>query len=186
MIVYFEGICGVGKTTLIEKYPDKRTKKIPQFINCPGDLINDTVCMKNDELKSQLAFKNRDKIVLVDRGYLSTLIYGLVRYQVTSHRERFDYLMEWLFLNLGSKLIRPDIYVWIDASNEVCMRRVEADNRFLPNSYWYKDVDQARFWYRVLFNTLEKGIPLYELDGENSLEANINKLTKIINENTID
>lgn len=184
MIIYFEGLCGVGKSTLINNYSKKNTHKIPQFIKNPDELFDDYACMQNDELKSKQAKENKDKVVLVDRGYLSTLVYGLVRYKVSNKVERFDHIAEWLLSNLDSTLVRPDIYIWIDAPNEVCMKRVIADSRLLPDSYWYKDIDAARFWYRKLFNTLEKEVPLYMLDGKLSITENINKLSEIIDENT--
>lgn len=187
MIIYFEGLCGVGKTTLIEEYAKSRknVKIIPQFIAEPDNLFDDVACMKNDELKSKLAYDNKEKIVLMDRGYLSTLVYGLVRYQVTDKHESFDHISEWLLTNLNSKLIRPDIYIWVDTPNNVCMRRVYNDNRMLPDSYWYKDLDAVRTYYKKLFKSLESTVPLFKLNGELELSSNINLLDKIIYENSI-
>lgn len=187
MIIYFEGLCGVGKTTLIEEYAKSRedVKIIPQFIEEPDNLFDDCVCMLNDELKSKLAIDNRNKVVLMDRGYLSTLIYGLIRYQLTKQQMRFDHITEWLFNNLNSKLVRPDVYIWVDTPNKVCMNRVYKDNRMLQESYWYKDLDSVRLWYKKLFKTLESGVPLYKLNGEHKISSNIKLLDKIIHENSI-
>lgn len=185
MIIFFEGLSGAGKTILIKEFKTKNVIKIPEFINEPNELFDDYACMKNDIVKSELAKQNRNEIVLVDRGYLSTLVYGLVRYKVTNGRERFDHIVYWLLKNLNSKLIRPDIYIWVDASNQVCLNRANLNKRVLPQNFWYKDLDEARLCYKRLFNTIEKDIPLYNINGEDNLKININKLKNIINENLI-
>lgn len=185
MIIFFEGLSGAGKTTLIKEFKADNVIKIPEFINEPDELFDDYACMKNDIAKSELAKKNRSEIVLVDRGYLSTLVYGLVRYKVTNGQERFDHIVDWLLKNLNSKLIRPDIYIWVDASNRVCLNRADSNKRILPQNFWYRDLDEARLCYRRLFNIIENDVPVYNFDGEDNLIININKLQKIINENLI-
>lgn len=186
MIIYFEGLSGVGKSSLIDQYPQAANIiKIPQFLEEPDNIFNDGACMLNDERKAALAKANRCKTVLVDRGYLSTLVYGIARAHATGGKESYAAILEWVLENMDGKLVRPDIYVFVDTDNQTCFDRALADNRVLPESYWYKDLDDLRFWYKKLFTTLEKDIPVYHINGNAPMSENINILTRIIDENSV-
>lgn len=184
MIIYIEGLSGVGKSTLIQEFKREDVFKVPEYISKPENIYNDLTCMKNDESKIDLALKNSNKVVLVDRGYLSTLVYGMVRYELTGRKERVDHIFEWIIKEMDKKLKRPDMYIWIDTPNDICLERAKKVNEIPENDYWYKDLDLNRYWYIRFFETIERDVPLHKLDGTKSIEFNLNKLQKIIDEGT--
>lgn len=184
MIIYFEGLSGAGKSTIIDSIQLENLVKIPEFINKPTNIFSDKVCMLNDEAKSREAKKNKNQLVFVDRGYLSTLVYGMIRYDETKGKDRYDHILSWLINNKGGKLVEPDMYIWIDTKDVICMERAVSKARVLPENYWYKNLPKTRFYYQYLFQTIEHKIPLYKLNGSDSVSNNIFKIKQIIYENT--
>lgn len=92
MIIFLEGLPGVGKTTLIAELRKKN-------VHCVDEIIikNDTqqkdqpqsFFIDNDDQKVKEASEFSNQLVVVDRGPLSTLAYSLVRHKLDNS---FDFM----------------------------------------------------------------------------------------------
>lgn len=140
-IVFFEGIDGAGKTTLVANYHEylNQSGKNSEIVKFPQDDKIREVCRgySNSTAKVLLFFsdmknwwdkpKEEGKIYLVDRFYTTTWVYQVLlqKYlnpdKMTSSKGIFNFLKHDLFwLNDPSVLST----VWVKASPEVCMERM--------------------------------------------------------------
>jgi thymidylate kinase len=184
MVIYFEGLSGVGKTTLINNYKSDNDLIIPEFIDKPKDIYSDKLCMLNDESKSKIAYNNNSKLVLVDRSYISTLVYSLTR-EVLDKNYSSHPLILWLINNLNIKLHKPDLFIMVDAPNEVCIERATKEGRVDSRNFWYSDLDLSRSIYNQLFKVFMPDVKVFKLDGTKPQASNLQTLSEIIDENII-
>lgn len=116
LVVYIEGLPGGGKTTLVhqtaELYPTI-FDAIPEYIdrqagNKASERTDQAYFLKNDEAKYRQA-RNSDKISLVDRGHLSTVLYCKAFEMIIG--QRLIDVDDWYVNHILAKGMLPDLYV---------------------------------------------------------------------------
>jgi thymidylate kinase len=166
MIIYFEGFRCSGKTTLIENCNGDNIVRILRTLPKGKVDLTPVDFMRQDEQKCQLAFSQpKSKLVLVDRCYLSTVLYYTVMQEENPGFSAWP-VYEWLIKNLGIKLYRPDLYIFLNTPIDVCLERIKQSRTLKPNDLWAKSPEKILYWYKRLFTVFEFGVPFYELDGE--------------------
>lgn len=180
-LLIFEGLSCCGKTTLInalsedeECFPIIRIiRKIPRDLQSPKPEI----FMKNDEGKFGAA---RDclGIALMDRGYLSTLIFYTVMEEI---RPRFsvERVRRWVTGSMGKTLFRPDYYIFVEVPPEVSRKRAQGKRPFDERNLWMIAPERMLFWYERYFSTLEKDVPLIRVDGTMALSSLTRRVRKL-------
>lgn len=170
LVIYFEGLPGGGKTTLITNaaidYPELFTA-IPEYLNAQAALEaskakNQTYFWSNDEDKYRAARGSR-KIALVDRGHLSTVIYSraytLLKDNVLADTD------EWYENTILANGMLPDLYVHLSVSPKTTFARrpktLSWDNVWdYPEALTY-----ARQELRRLIQVYEQ-VPILEIDAD--------------------
>lgn len=187
MIIYFEGLSCAGKTTLIDYISANTDEKIHTIKELPVDYSQitdiDNFCRENDEIKCNEAnSKTKNKIVLVDRGYVSTLAYNYIQYKLDVSREYIKSLA-WYFNGIvNKKLIKPDLYVFINLDQNKVESRAKKLNKFNKNIAWYASPKIGDDYYHNFFKTIEPEVPLLELDGTRPTEFLANEFWKKIDQ----
>lgn len=180
MIIVFEGLSCSGKTTLIKSL--KKDQKSVCFIDelplnrSDNNPIDTNFCQINDEKKSELAMEldSEDKIVLVDRSYVSTLAYEFIKYKIYDKTEMYLDTLNWYFSGIVTgKLIKPDKYVYIDVDEKTALRRASENGRLQLNFAWYTAPKHAIEFYDAFYNFIEPDVPLLKIDG--TLSTNVQK-----------
>jgi thymidylate kinase len=113
MLVVLEGINGAGKTTLIEELRKHHNFKIYKEPRHLVQNIKDLLHWRETTGK-RLLNKWQNKIVLLDRYTLSTLIYNVIIKQDLSYE---DYLQHC------KKCAKPDLVVILTAPLDVILQR---------------------------------------------------------------
>lgn len=170
MIIYFEGLSCAGKTTLINYLKSNSDNKVSVIDELPIDYSKikdvDNFCRKNDEIKSKNAHrKSRHSIVLVDRGYASTLAYNYIQHQIGVSNEYLKSLKWYFDRILNNRLVKPDMYVYIDIETKDVEKRAKKLNKFNENIAWYSKPEIGRKFYYMFFKYFEPEIPLLRLNA---------------------
>lgn len=185
MIVYFEGVSCSGKTSLLEA-----VRKIRQDVvvisELPADFQNqkdlDNFCRHNDERKCQaVKLAGKDKIVLVDRGYASTLAYNFIQYKLITSDEYLTTLRWYLEGILTKKLVKPDLYIFLSIDKNTALKRARLLNKLDTGIAWYSDPELGNSFYRFFFSILEPEVPLVEIDGRIPIGQTVKICLKHIN-----
>jgi thymidylate kinase len=180
VIVYFEGLRCSGKTTLIEAYNRSGVVRIMRLLPKVDRRLQETDFMKQDEQKCALASREAvDRLVLVDRCYLSTLLYNTVRQEDTPSFSAWP-VYEWLIDHLGTTLKRPDMYVFIDTPIEICRTRAESSRRTIRDDLWLKYPQRMQELYWRLFEVFEHGTPIHVMDGRQDISSLMRELDKLL------
>jgi thymidylate kinase len=164
-LIIFEGLSCSGKSSLIDR--------IASTLDCaciarsiPRDLPNPTpeYFMQNDELKYAMV-ESCQGLVLMDRGFLSTLVFYTVMEEV---KPGFvgNKVKKWVKDSLGKTIQRPDYYVYVDIPSEVSRERARNLGRpFDYRNLWMTHTEQMKKQYETYLGTLEINVPLFRLDG---------------------
>lgn len=101
--------------------------------------------------------------VMVDRGYLSTLVF----YHVLQEQRGIPVypVLEWFITNIGETLYRPDAYVFVDVPPSITLKRAQTARKVDDNNMWLLFPDRIQYWYEKLYVAFEAGIPRHSVDG---------------------
>ena len=170
-VVCFEGISCCGKSTLIDGLasPD-RGIEVVRF-QVPRDLKDPTpeYFLANDMEKLKKAARVNGQVALLDRAYVSTLVFYTVLSEINPGFDVFP-LYRWFFENVERNFSRPDHYFFVHIPPELSITRSRGIRPFNENNVWLKAPDRAVYWYERLFASLEKSVPLTILDGTKSVD----------------
>lgn len=175
MIVFFEGVACAGKTSLIKRIRETSKKELFCIEELPNgyeiSVDKNKFCMDNDENKCQSALKNtKNKIVLVDRGYLSTIVYNYIEYKFDISEEYFN-TISWYFESIANrKLVKPDLYVYINLDKKTAIHRAKKLGRFAKGIAWFYGPKTANIYYKNFFKYFEPEIPILELSGNHQID----------------
>ena len=186
-MVFFEGVSCAGKTFLIEAIKNSNPKKIFVVPELPveyGKIKNvNEFCRNNDERKCKVAGEQSKKgVVLVDRGYLSTLAYNYIQYKLGISQEYQKTISWYIKKTACEKLVKPDLYVFININRSLAIKRAKKLNRFNKSIAWYRDPTIANTYYKNFFDMFEQQVPLLEFNGEENLETMVNIFWKKVDE----
>lgn len=181
MVIHFEGLSGAGKTTILSFLEKKGYSIVPEFVLKHHNEINLEICKKNDITKCIIAkklTKNSD-FVLVDRGYMSTLVYETTKEQVLGDKYQSN-IKSWYCENINLTLIKPDLYLYIDVSINKMKERIEKRNTvFIKEDYWLLHPNLIHENYMDFFKTVEPDIPVEKISNEKNII--VNNIIEIIN-----
>lgn len=171
MIIYFEGLSCSGKTSLIN-YLTKEFNNCISVPELPQDYygqkkISTDFCRDNDQRKcvDALEADNEERLVLVDRSYVSTIVYEFIQFG-SDCKNQYKDTLRWYFKNiLNKKLIKPHVYVYLSIDKETALERSKALNRFTTKFAWYINPQLGIDFYRAFFNFFEPEIPVIVIDG---------------------
>lgn len=179
MIVYVEGPTCSGKTSVIkglaklQSLLDLHVTVVQQVDVLQSDLEDQILHMRRDEHKCLIAKQQpKSHLVLVDRSYLSTLVYNLTRAEVTVGYSAEPVVIWWL-KELGTALTRPDVYLYIKADLNKCFLRAHRKRPQNSDNVWLHEMRRTVAWYERLFAGAESGIPVIQLNGSESLSKMI-------------
>lgn len=156
MIITFEGLSCAGKTALsnalYREYPNQY-EVIPEFIYPTPKKVTTDFCRVNDVGKMKLAHElsSDSKIVIMDRGWLSTVVY---EYADTGGGA--EKLIDWYVPKSSSKnMFMTDCYVYLRLSAEDAIERAKSVGRFNTRYAWYFAPSRATAKYDELFQDPE-------------------------------
>jgi len=186
MKIYFEGVSCSGKSTLIKTIEQSR-RGIISISELPDDYKKhedlDNFCRYNDERKCLIANeKSKMSIVLVDRGYASTLAYNYIQLKLSLSQEYFKTLDWYLEGIKNGKLLKPDFYVLLSVDKKTAINRAKKLNRFCKTIAWYNNPLIGNNFYKYFFSLLEPDIPLLSLDGKIPVEKLLKEFWRFIDE----
>ncbi|MCA9308124.1 MAG: hypothetical protein R3B92_04425 [Patescibacteria group bacterium] len=134
MIVFVEGLPCVGKTTWLNSISNTPSiSVVPEFLLSyePTKYTSfDSYCYHNDIAKCKLAkeLSVENKVVFVDRSYISTISFDYGRYMLLSSYENYlKYILcwKWLYSSLDSNKIQlPDVIVLLTFNEESRLKRL--------------------------------------------------------------
>ena len=171
-VVHVEGQSCAGKSTIIRKICDHDSnfssvvRSLEYGVSDPTQYLH----MKHDERKFALAAASKTRITLIDRGYVSTLVYSLVRGETDS---RFDPtpVLRWYLESIRRNFAPPDAYVFVDTPIEVCRQRARLQRSHSSHNVWLHHPERVAHWYKHLFAGVEQHIPLIVVDGTGGSDA---------------
>jgi thymidylate kinase len=187
MILYIEGISCAGKTSFIDRAKE-RFKSAVSISELPDDYKKhsnlDDFCRYNDERKCRVARKleKENGIVLVDRGYASTLAYSYIQFKQNTSLEYLKSIRWYCNGISNNKLLRPDMYVFIEVDGETAIERAKRLNRFNTNIAWYTNPEIGNEFYHSFFRILEPEVPLLVIDGKTPQSKKVSQLKEFISE----
>lgn len=162
-MVFFEGLSCSGKSTLLQTVASNRFASIfKQWLPNSQPTLEFFLERDEDKLARARAVSGYEA-VLVDRGYLSTLVF----YQVLQEQRGIPSVavLNWFINNLGDKLYRPDFYVFVDVPPEVSLQRARKARNLDENNMWLHFPKRIQYWYERLYEVFESGTPKHHLDG---------------------
>lgn len=162
--IFLEGPSCSGKSTILSRIdlPGVRVvlKDWPANVTAPGLRF----FLERDEDKLARAKLGDERVKLVDRGYLSTLVANSVLEEQRCVSAGQVYA--WYQQEMGHKLYQPDCYVFIYIPPEITLQRArDAQRTIHDDNMWLKFPERIQYWYEKLFTELEEGVPVYRFDG---------------------
>ena len=203
MNIVFEGISGVGKTTLIEKTNSILNDNLIIIRDLEYETPIKSVLLKmvqqspfmkeNENFKTSIyeslllaanhhyvqeKLRECDKICLYDRDFLSVLVYQkfLIQKEYSNWEEIYDIYKKIILINLK----KVDLLVYVDAPLDVSVERTEKrDNRKFSN----EDIELLKLFkneYELLLRDLESNMNILRLNGLENVDDNVQKLVRNI------
>jgi thymidylate kinase len=166
MIIAIEGLPGTGKTTICQRlsndfgynYVPQRTAKFFSAEKKKLASVNkEGLYFLNDESKSILAFKYSHRFpqipIVIDRYYPSTLAYNYV-ISKSSSNDSYTKAMKWYRGALDLRLIKADLYIYLDATPQESLR---LKGRKASNDFWSnpKTLLEMKRYYSLFFSEIE-------------------------------
>ncbi len=168
--IFLEGSSRSGKTTLLKALESSEVAVI--YKDWPNNLVNPPIefFLERDEDKLARARRAPQATKLVDRGYLSTMVF----YSVLEEQRGISSLpvYKWFINEIGKKLYRPDHYVFIDVPTEVTLDRYSRNGGLVyDNNMWIKYPERIEYWYSRLLAAFEPTTSIHTIDGSRSPKA---------------
>ncbi len=144
MIVALEGLSCAGKSALsaaLSAQDDSTYEFIPEFMVDVSNGVTTTLCMANDVAKAVYAklINRTDKCVIMDRSYLSTLVYTYAG----SPKEHLK-LKDWYDNELlAGRLEEPDLIIYLRIKPKTSLERAKSIGRFNDKYAWYTHSQEA-------------------------------------------
>ena len=188
LFIVIEGLDGSGKSTSGKRLAEVLTERLqaevlttyePHDPSCGGDYIRQVLTKKITQFRPRtlaLAFAanrldhcdreiipwlegGKNRIVLSDRYYLSSLVY-----QATD-----DFPMASV-LKINELALKPDLIFFLNVSNEVCRERMKKRN--LPPELFEENLESTRQKYLAAIEFLRTGHGenIVEIDGNGTVE----------------
>ena len=124
--------------------------------------------------------KNCPGIALMDRGYLSTLVFYTVMEEIRPGFSAQE-VKRWVTESVGQTILKPDYYIFIDVPPAISQARAKAEGRpFDERNLWMTNTERMLSRYMEYFATLEKNVPVIRFDGTMSLASLQEELEKFI------
>lgn len=163
--VFIEGASRSGKTTILKSLETFQLSIV--YKDWPDELTNPpiTFFLERDEDKLARAKKSTMDLKLVDRGYLSTMVF----YSVLEEQRGISSLpvYKWFISEIGRKLYRPDYYIFIDVPPKVTVDRYNKNGGLVyENNMWVKYPERIEYWYNKLLTAFEPSTPTYHINGD--------------------
>ena len=211
MNIIFEGIDAVGKTTLINKLKNyleisnkksqiiKEIEELPlknvltemlnkdPFFNSKKNFktsIYETFLLAADFFYKQEYFRGKKDIInIYDRDFLTILCYQKIilenEYSSNEINDFFDSFSNCLLF----KLKKVDLLVYVYVPLEKSLERIkERDNKILnEKEIKFLKLSKNRFEKELIPKLEKNNINIILINGEDSIENNINKIIKKIN-----
>lgn len=185
MIIYFEGLACVGKTTLVNylKKHITNTIAIPELPKnyLKLEKITTAFCRSNDERKCKEAKESNKKydFTLVDRGYASTLVYNFIEYASKKTSNEYLSTLNWYMSGiLTHRLIKPDLYIYITLDAKTAIKRAKQSNRLSTKYAWFNYPQIGLTAYDFFFKFLEPEIPRLVIDGNLALKEQVSLINQ--------
>lgn len=182
-LAVLEGLSCTGKSMLLERITESGnrsvatiSKPVPHHMEHPVP----EYFMKNDEAKFAAVHGVKERVAIMDRGWLSTLVFYTVM-----EEENPDFpkglVRRWVDGNLGKTIWYPDYHIFIDIPPEVSRERAKLAGRsFAAHNMWTMHPERARDTYEAILH--EQGMPpVIRLDGEQPPEVTGDQLFGFIN-----
>ncbi|MFA6007384.1 MAG: hypothetical protein WC784_01920 [Candidatus Shapirobacteria bacterium] len=184
MIIYFEGLACVGKTTLVN-YLEKHITSAITISELPKNYlelgkITDALCRRNDERKCTEAKESNKKydFTLVDRGYASTLVYNFIEYASKVSNEYLTTLSWYMSGILTHRLVKPDLYIYITLDAKTAIKRAKQLNRLSTKYAWFNYPQIGLTAYDFFFKFLEPEVPRLVIDGNLTLKQQVSLINQ--------
>ena len=188
MIVYLERPTCCGKSTLAKilsssgVLPGISVSVVAQSLVTGYDEVTQRRHMARDEQKCAEA-KNRpgDQLILVDRSFISTVVYNLTRAEVAAKYDPTPILTWWL-RGLGSTLIRPDAYMYFEADLDACVTRANSIRDASVHNLWTREARRISDWYDILFRGVESSVMVLRLDARGNIATVVERAVSMLAE----
>ncbi len=184
-IIVLEGLPGTGKTTLVEHFSEcSEVETIAEIISNEKEWLatkkveDQDFFWANDIEKFRRAHRS-NKIVLMDRGYVSTLAYNFAKKQLEKDAH-YDYLLGRYYIDFVEKSLQPTHYVYIDVSLQDSFARKERS--FIKGNPWYDPnyLNHIINYYQYFFEELEPNVHVTRVSPKNTLEDIKKDITEIV------
>jgi thymidylate kinase len=200
LFIALEGLDGAGKSSvghrlveLLDGETDEKRVLLtyePHDPSCAGTFIRDVLTKKITEVSPRmlpLAFAaNRldhctrvigpwlrageKRLVITDRYYLSSLVYQ------SSQELPFEAVMQ-----LNEKALKPDLFFFLNVSDEVCYERMKTRNQ--PTELFEDQLSHSRKKYAEAIAFLQKnGETIVEIDASGSINEVAQQILKTLKE----
>lgn len=180
MIITFEGLSCAGKTAMssyLERTYPEQYSVVPEFILPLPDVITTSFCKENDLAKAELAKQHstEGKVALMDRGWLSTVVYEYAAHGeddtrlITYYAEQFE----------RGKLPSTDLYIYLRIEAADAIARAKSVDRFNNRYAWYFAPEFAVEKYDQLFSSQEIAKNAVVLDAMSAFELLAGEIHKL-------
>jgi hypothetical protein len=156
-IIFFEGLPGSGKTTMTKHLEDKYPFciRIGEVIDSLGKEIplekhfgkNSNFFVKSDINKLKISKNSKNKIILIDRGFLSTLSHGFTR-KIENKEKDFDFILKQFDKKLDFKNMEL-YYIFLKNTPKTSLRR----SKHPPEDIWgtEENLIKTELFYKIYF-----------------------------------
>jgi len=180
-VVYFEGLPGTGKTTLVTQLANSRPDilvPVNEYVHpgkdIPENYKNQRFFMENDELKYKAA-RESGRRSLVDRGHLSTVLYTHAYRQIRGDQD-LSYVDDWYTGKILKDKMLPDMYILLDIPPELSMarriRELDPDNNIWDH---LQALNFARENYPRYMGLFEPSVPVLTLSSHTMTIVDLKK-----------
>ncbi len=183
MIIAFEGLSCAGKSAVSSelhlRHPEFNL--VTEFLIKETPPITTEMCMANDIAKYNYAqiLSDSGKIVLVDRSYLSTLVYTYAE-----GNKKYERTLNWYQNAFEKGLIRDaDMYFYLRMQANKSIDRATSVNRLNKKYAWYNNVMVAYQKYENIFDERDLKKSCHKIDVDNlEFTKLISQVEDIINQ----
>lgn len=179
-VIVIEGLPGTGKTTLANKFADKGVRVIPEmFLKMDENSYRDELFFFQNDIAKVMEGRRIGGIVLVERTYPSTLAHNYSRLIIDNKPEYFNILKAFSENKLREKIV-PDLYIYINIDVKTSLLR--KNRPVTQNDIWTQEkyLNYIKDFYENYFQVMEPNIPLFVIDGKQSLDKIYEDIRKII------